>query len=225
LEDFTATRFPQLTRRDRRFFEGQPAPGKQTAETFAYDSFGNTTLYTDLGDDGPEDDTIATVRYTASDPACVATYIVGIADRIRVTDTGGAELRRRESTVDCTTGNVTQVRRFLANGSAAVTDMVHDNHGRLSRVTGPANAGGERSTLDYVYDTTVGVHVISVTDHFGHTSTATYNFKQALVATSTDSNGQTVTNSYDVFGRLATVVGPYEQGTGRITLAFQYNPH
>ena len=98
LEDFTATRFPQLTRRDRRFFEGQPAPGKQTAETFVYDSFGNTTVYTDLGDDGPEDDVVATVRYTArrGDPACLTTYIVGIADRIRVDGRGrdGAEAPR-----------------------------------------------------------------------------------------------------------------------------------
>ena len=117
------------------------------------------------------------------------------------------------------------MRRFLADGSAAVTDMTHDDHGRLTRVVGPANAAGERTTLDYVYDTTVGVHVISVTDQFGHTSTATYNFKFAQVLTSTDRNNQTVTNTYDVFGRLATVVGPYEQGTGRITLAFQYNPH
>ena len=225
LEDFTATRFPQMTRRDRRFFEGQPAPGKQTAETFVYDAFGNTTVFTDLGDVGPEDDVIATVRYTASDPACQTTYIVGIADRIRVTDAAGTELRRRESDVSCASGNVSQVRRFLADGSAAVTDMTHDDHGRLTRVVGPANATGQRTSLDYVYDTTVGVHVISVTDHFGHNSTATYNFKFAEVTTSTDRNGQTITNAYDAFGRLATVVGPYEQGTGRITLAFQYNPH
>jgi RHS repeat-associated protein len=225
LEDFTATRFPQMTRRDRRFFEGQPAPGKQTAETFVYDAFGNTTVYTDLGDVGPEDDVVATVRYTASDPACQTTYIVGIADRIRVTDAAGTELRRRESDVSCATGNVSQVRRFLAGGSAAVTDMTHDDHGRLTRVVGPANTTGQRSSLDYVYEAVVGVHVTSVTDHFGHNSTATYNFKQALVATSTDLNGQTITNAYDAFGRLATVVGPYEQGTGRITLAFQYNPN
>jgi RHS repeat-associated protein len=225
LEDFTATRFPQLSRRDRRFFEGQPAPGKQTAETFVYDAFGNVTVYTDLADDGPEDDVVATVRYTASDPACQTTYIVGIADRIRVTDAAGTELRRRESDVSCANGNVGQVRRFLADGSAAVTDMTHDDHGRLTRVVGPANATGERTSLDYVYDTTVGVHVISVTDQFGHNSTATYNFKFAEVLTSTDRNGQTVTNAYDAFGRLATVVGPYEQGTGNVTIAFQYNPH
>jgi RHS repeat-associated protein len=227
LEDFTATRFPQLTRRDRRFFEGQPVPGKQTAETFAYDSDGNTTVYTDLGDDGTEDDVIATVHYTGAadgDPLCRTNHIVGIADRIRVTDAAGTELRRRESDIACATANPTQVRRFLGDGSAAVTDMTHDDHGRLTRVVGPANATGERTRLDYIYDTTVGVHVISVTDHFGHNSTATYNFKFAQVLTSTDRNGQTVTNSYDVFGRPVTVIGPYEQGTGRITIAFEYHP-
>jgi RHS repeat-associated protein len=227
LGEFTATRFPQLVRRDRRFFEGQPAPGKQTAETFAYDAFGNTTVFTDLGDDGPADDVTATVHYTGADdgdPACRASYIVGEADRIRVTDAAGAELRRRESTVNCATGDVTQVRRFLADGSAAITDLTYDPFGRLSTVVGPANAGGERETLAYTYDAIVGVHVTSTTDQFGHTSTADYNFKQSAVTTSTDRNGQTVTNAYDAFGRLATVVGPYEQGTGQVTISFEYHP-
>ena len=224
LEDFTATRFPQLIRRDKLFYEGQPTAAKQTAETFAYDTFGNVTVYTDLADAGPEDDVTATMRYTADDPACRTSYIVGIADRIRVTNAGGAELRRRESTVNCTTGNVTQVRRFLADGSAAVTDLSYDPEGKLTHVVGPANLNGERATFDYTYDAVVRVHVASVTDQFGHRSAATHNFKFAAIATATDRNGQQITNTYDRFGRLTTVIGPYEQGTGRTTIDFTYNP-
>ena len=52
LQDFTDTRFPQLTPRNNLFFEGQPTAGQQTSETFAYDSFGNVTNYADLGDAG-----------------------------------------------------------------------------------------------------------------------------------------------------------------------------
>src|SRR5262249_11535487 len=42
----------------------------------------------------------------------------------------------------------------------------------------------------------------------------------------TDENGQVISNSYDNFGRLVTVTGPYEQGgTGNpITISFSYAP-
>jgi RHS repeat-associated protein len=224
LEDFTATRFPQLIRRDKLFYEGQPTPAKQTAETFAYDTFGNTTVYTDLADTGTEDDVTATVRYTADDPACRANYIVGIANRIQVTDASAALLRRREATVNCTTGDVTQVRSFLADGSAAVTDMRYDSEGKLVHLDGPANLNGDRAFFDYAYDTVVRVHVERVVDQFAYRATATHNFKFAEFATVSDRNGQTVTNTYDRFGRLATVTGPYEQGTGQTTIDFSYNP-
>ena len=47
-----------------------------------------------------------------------------------MTDVAGSQLRRREADVSCTTANITQVRRFLANSSAAVTDMSYDLEGK-----------------------------------------------------------------------------------------------
>jgi YD repeat-containing protein len=70
----------------------------------------------------------------------------------------------------------------------------------------------------------VRVHVESVTDSFGYVSTATHNFKFAEILTATDRNGQIVSNAYDNFGRLVSVIGPYEQGTGAATITFAYNP-
>ena len=224
LEDFTATRFAQMVRRDRLLYEGQPSPGKQTAETFTYDTLGNIILYTDLGDTGTDDDVTAAVNYTADDPACRANYIVGIPDRIQVTSAAGTEFRHREATINCVTGNVTQVRQFLADGSAAVTDLIYDGEGKLTRAVGPANLNGERATLDYTYDTVVREHVESLIDQFLYRSTATHNFKFAEALTTTDRNGQRITNTYDPFGRPTTVTGPYEQGTGRTTIDFSYNP-
>jgi Xanthomonas XOO_2897-like deaminase len=66
--------------------------------------------------------------------------------------------------VDCTTANVTENRRFLASGAAAVTDMTYDGEGKLTSVAGPANLNGERYSLAYTYDPVVRVHVESVTD-------------------------------------------------------------
>jgi hypothetical protein len=122
-----------------------------------------------------------------------------------------------------------QNRRFLANGSDAVTDMSYDSEGKLTTVTGPANLNGERYGLTYIYDTVVRVHVESVTDNFPapqgpYVSTSTHDYKFAEVTSATDENGQVVSNAYDNFGRLATVIGPYEQGTGNTTITFAYSP-
>ena len=124
-------------------------------------------------------------------------YIVGIADRVTVTDAAGNTLRRREDDVDCTTANVTENRGFLADGSTAVTDMTYDGEGKLTNVVGPANLNGERYRLAYTYDTVVRVHVESVTDSFGHVSTSTHDFKFGETTSTTDKNGQVVSNSYD----------------------------
>jgi hypothetical protein len=48
-------------------------------------------------------------------------------------------------------------------------------------------------------------------DSFGYVSNATDDFRFGGVATSTDENGQLITNNYDNFGRLIHVTGPYEQ--------------
>src|SRR5262249_39410706 len=157
-------------------------------------------------------------------PLCITNYIVGIADRVTVTDVAGNQLRRREADVDCTTGNVTENRRFLANGSAAITDMTYDGEGKLTAVTGPANLNGERYSLTYNYDTTVDIYVEKVTDSFGYFSTSTHDFRFGEVTSTTDENAQVITNSYDNFGRLIHVTGPYEQGTVNTTIDLSYAP-
>src|SRR5207244_5385412 len=57
----TATGFPQLTRADRRFYEGQLSPGKTTFTTNTYDAFGNIATFADAGEIGAGDDVLATI--------------------------------------------------------------------------------------------------------------------------------------------------------------------
>ena len=52
----TATVFPQHVRIDRRFYEGQAAPGKTTYTEQGYDALGNMTRMFDAGEAGPQDD-------------------------------------------------------------------------------------------------------------------------------------------------------------------------
>ena len=219
----TATVFPQLVRTDRRFYEGQPTPGKTTFSTMEYDALGNVTRSFDAAEAGPADDVDTRVRYTAEDPACQASHIVGTPDVIDVYG-GGTLMRHRESTVDCATGDVTQVRARLASGDTAVTDLDYFANGNLRSVLSPPNERGQRYRLDYTYDTVVDTHVESIVDSFGYRSASTHNFKYATVESTTDFNSQTVRNTYDSVGRLDTVTGPYEAAESRVTIDFDYHP-
>src|SRR5712692_5533264 len=215
----TATIFPQLTRTDRLFFEGQLSPGKTTFTTHTYDAFGNIATFADDGEPGTTADNVfATITYTNCQPA----YIIK-PNHIEVRG-NGTLMRLRDANIDCTTGNLTQVRQSLADLTTAVTDLTYFANGNLQTVTGPANKTGQRYTLTYTYDPTVATHVASITDSFGLSSQATYNLSFGKVATTTDTNANQTTNFYDAVGRIASIVGPYEQGQATATLGFEYHP-
>ncbi|WP_224282162.1 SpvB/TcaC N-terminal domain-containing protein [Streptomyces sp. LS1784] len=221
----TASVFPQLTRVDKKFHEGAREPAKATHTVMAYDEYGNLTGSFDAGDDGIEDDVQTDFAYTASDPACRDRHLVGLArsvsQRATATDT---PLRHREATVDCATGALRQIREHVTPTDIAVTDLEYHPDGNLRSVTRPANKSGQRYKLEYGYDAVVGVHVESVVDSFGYRSATTHNLKYGLPERSTDQNNQPLSRSYDSVGRLDSVTGPYEAGSGRVTIAFAYHP-
>jgi len=211
----SATVFAQLVRTDRRFFEGTSTAAKNTFTTLHYDAVGNVDQSTDAGDAGTADDVVTTTAYST----CVRDLPVSFT----VTG-GGTPMRRREGTVDCASGKLTQLRQFLADGQAAVTDLEYLSDGNLRRVTSPPNATGQRYQISYEYDPTAATHVARTTDSFGLTSTATYDLRFGLVASNVDTNNNPTSYVYDEFGRTASVTGPYETGTGTPTIRFEYHP-
>jgi len=170
------------------------------------------------GDVGAQDDTLSTIEYSA----CADTYIVGTPIRIVVTG-NGAVMRQREAMVDCASGDVTQVRQYLASGEAAVTDLSYFPNGNLQQVTDPPNC---TAALPAHLRIRSGRANARGADHrhLGYSSTATYNYHYGVVATSTDLNQNSIGYAYDQFGRLVTVIGPYEQGGTRPTISFEYHP-
>jgi RHS repeat-associated protein len=219
----TATVFPQLSRVDKRFYEGQASPGKSTFTQTDYDAVGNVIRTFDAGDAGTADDVETRTGYTVTDPACQSRYIVGAANFMEQR-ASGTLLRHRESTVDCTTGTVNQVRAALADGSTTVTDLEYFDNGNLKSVTGPPNQAGQRYRLEYGYDTVAAIHVESIVDSFGYRSSSTHNMKFGLAETTTDQNNQQVRMAYDSVGRTAWVTGPYELAENRHTIDFEYHP-
>lgn len=215
----TATIFPQLVRTDRRWFEGQATAGKTTFSTMTYDEFGNVSRQVDLNEAGTADDVETRIDYTR----CLDTGITGTPTSIEVRG-NGTLMRKRLATIDCSTGDLTQHRAFLADGTSAVTDLTYFGNGNIKSVTSPSNERGQRYRLDYTYETTADTHVASITDSFGYRSTMTYNLKYGQVETTTDVNNQVMRQLYDSVGRVDTVTGPYEIGEGRVSIDFEYHP-
>jgi len=221
----TATVFPQLARTDKRFHEGAAAPGVSTYVEMAYDQYGNLIRSFDAADVGTADDVEARFGYTAADPACQARYIVGTANFVQERGTTPDTLmRHRQSTVDCATGDVRQVREYLADGTAAVTDLDYFTNGNLRAVTGPVNKTGQRYRLEYGYDTVVDTHIESTVDSFGYRSSSTHNIKYGQTELTVDQNDQRMRTLYDSVGRPDSVTGPYEWGSDRVTIDFEYHP-
>lgn len=217
----SASIFPQNTRIDQRFYEGGSVAGKSTFRSYTYDTLGNIETSFDAGDEGTLDDLTARYAYSNQSAACVANYIVGVPTEIEAYG-GGALLRHRTATVDCATGNVSQVRESFASNDTAVTDLVYFSDGNLRQVIGPANHRGQRYQVSYTYDTVVATHITGISDSFGYASSATVNFKYGKPASMTDLNGNVTTTTYDRFGRLSSVTGPYEQGGPVPTIRFDY---
>jgi RHS repeat-associated protein len=218
----TQTLFPMLVKTERHFYEGGQGD-KSTYTTQEYDALGNVTHFADSGDTGSADDVEALINYSTG---CTDSYIVGRATDITVVGNGQL-MRSRRGAIDCATGNLTRLSQFLDDGSAAVTGLAYFPNGNLQTLTGPANAKGQRYTLNYAYDNAVSTYVTGISDSFGYSSGAAYDYNFGKPLTTTDLNGNVISYVYDPYGRTTAVKGPYEQpgsgtSSGNTTLQFTY---
>lgn len=223
--------FPELRSvqktRSERLADG--STGSETISTevrHQYDLLGNVVDVVDLGDAGVTDDFHAVISYTTGDASCADRYIVGLANSIIVTNTAGATLRRREADFDCAggTGHMDRLRQFFDGTGFAQTDFAFEPNGNLSSIEGPENHRLQRYKLELSYDSVVQSHVTGVSDSFENSSSSDYDFRFGQETESVDENGQRISRTFDDFGRLQDLTGPFEQNTGHKTIAFDYQP-
>ncbi|MGA7672007.1 MAG: SpvB/TcaC N-terminal domain-containing protein [Nitrolancea sp.] len=214
--------FPRLDQTIQSYYWGQATPEKSETVTYQHDALGNTTEISDSGD-GSLNALTAMIQYVS----CPDVYLFNVPTNTVVTDVNGTVLRHQEADVPCGEGAPTQIRQYQADGSFAQTDVTYydgtGEHYNIKSVTSPPNLNGQRYEVDYAYDPT-DTYVAQTTDSFGYSSSATYDPFYGTIASSTDINGNTTSYSYDVFGRLASVTGPYQQGTGNASVTYEYHP-
>ncbi|MDH5382327.1 MAG: hypothetical protein OEW75_15840, partial [Cyclobacteriaceae bacterium] len=120
-------KFPILVSTEQQIYEGQSSPGLTTRSRYEYDDLGNMTFIHDEGGEGSDDDLEAIVTYHRYE----GPYIMGSPKSIEVKG-NGTDYRRREATIDPTTGQVTQIRQYLeGDQGASVHDLTYDVYGNL----------------------------------------------------------------------------------------------
>ncbi|MEM9928492.1 MAG: toxin TcdB middle/N-terminal domain-containing protein [Bacteroidota bacterium] len=203
--------FPLLLERQENYYEGEATAQVSRRTTFAYDSIGQILVKTDFGDGTPEDELRTEYVYHDYD----ATYLAGQVKSIKVFG-GGQLLRHSEMEID-ERGNITQLRKFLTDQTAAVHDFTYDEWSNVTSATRPPNDNGERMQYLYTIDSIEHMYPEEITDSYGYTSTAKYEFKYGQLLEETDVNGHTVTYALDEHGRVNNITLPKDS-----TFSFKY---
>ena len=189
-----------------------------------YDSKGRVIRYIDSGNiSTPTDDYSSTITYH-NEPALVAKNIISIPESIQVF-VGSTLVRQRNTLVDTTNGNITQISAKIDTTNDAITTMTYDTYSNLKTIVCPANYNGNSMSYNYTYDTENNKYVIGISDAFGYTSAALYDARFDKITETTDLAGNKMQYVYDSFGRTTIVRGPKEINAGiPYTLKFQYYP-
>src|SRR5262249_8737687 len=103
----------------------------------------------------------------------------------------------------------------------ATSSLEYDAFGNLARVVSPPNEAGERQSHTYTLDAVTHHYVATVTDGFGLTSSTDYDLRFCEPAVSRDANGSTFTRTYDDFGRMIRLRGPYDGADAAIEMSYR----
>ncbi|WP_181893758.1 RHS repeat-associated core domain-containing protein [Bergeyella zoohelcum] len=152
--------------------------------------------------------------------------ILGVPKEVKVYIVDGNQrtLRRHRATVigDAQKGQIAHYITYTGTG-AAYTSYDYDTFGNITRVQYPANANGERYTLQYVYDGQLSKYPIRITDSFGYQSESQYEPLFDNVLMTRDWSGNEMHYEYDSRGRITVVNSPYQQGSSFKTIRYEYS--
>jgi RHS repeat-associated protein len=216
----TGKAFLASVKTQKNFYEGGSTAQKNTSMTYRYDVLGNIIGFTDFGDTDTDDDITSTISYHS----VPSKYILGTPSSVIITS-NGQTIRKSETSLNFLTGDITQIRKFLQDGTTAKYDLEYDNYGNLTKITRPENANGERLHFQYLYDPEVHTYTTNVSDGYGYSSSSTYDYKFGQMLLNTDLNGHQIRYEIDKLGRITTITGPFEIQAGKpYTIAFEYHP-
>ncbi|MFD1602133.1 SpvB/TcaC N-terminal domain-containing protein [Flavobacterium artemisiae] len=211
--------FVGMIHANQKIYEG----GTEYLETNTfntYDANGNITQYEDLGNGTADDKVTAKITYHES----ATPYFGGIPKQLEVYTTDGLR-RKRATTIDTKTAEVTQIKNYAASDKIAITDIEYDTYGNLQKITGPKNHKDQRMTLEYTFETENHQYMTEIKDAFGYQNKMEYDYRYGVPLKTTDRNDQSTIYTLDAKGRPAAIKAPYEIASGKsYTIAYEYFP-
>ncbi|MBI4526756.1 MAG: hypothetical protein HY695_23410, partial [Deltaproteobacteria bacterium] len=212
---YTGVNFVSLSRVDNYKWDGQQT-SYQTAQTFAYDSYGNPTQTYSYGKVALAGDERDERTDWTVDPA---TWIHR-PTRTALYDNAGGTVREKWLTYD-TLGRLIREESRLAGpqgnpGNPAVT-YGYNSYGNRTTVTDPRSCA---TTTTYDASQT---YPATVTNCLSHPATTfVYDDRFGAITSQTDSNSQTTTSDYDEFGRIIRITGPLDTSSTYGTVSYEY---
>ncbi|HEV7238805.1 MAG TPA: RHS repeat-associated core domain-containing protein [Thermoanaerobaculia bacterium] len=211
-----------------RFHERVSAATKETAQRYLeHDAFGNVLQMVDEGDEGTSDDLCALFTYDTR-PELLAANIVDRATSVEVrgaTNRDGAwqcdgpRLRFRAGEYDLS-GRLIAHRTHADNAGTRVATLRFE-YEATGFMTASSDGTGYRA--EYVPDEAIHLFAKETRDSFLLSARATHDLRFQVPTEVIDANGEKQTSTYDTFGRLIAVAGPYELAAGIESAKFEYS--
>jgi len=203
--------FPYLSQKNDYVYDGTQTY-KQATTSFTYDSYGNVIrkyLYGDLAISGDERDEYTKYQYDT------VNWLVSLPSHTYVNDSGGVTKAQAWFTYD-TKGNLLTKTSWLNGGAYPVTTYTYDSYGNVATIK---DARNYTSTISY--DSTY-TYPVQMTNPLGHKVRKTYDYRFGQVLTETDTNNNTTTYLYDVFGRIVKITNPNDTASTYGTMSYFY---
>ena len=204
-----------------RYYEQESSPRIVTEIVRRYDDKRNVVEYITKGDTSHTGEYLrAVISYRKG----LGHNLISLPDTIIVMNAQHDTLRKRTAVYD-SFGRMAQLKQHF-DGSIAEYDFIHDLYGNVDTMKFPHNYLGQRMFRWYKYDPEVLTYPCVISDAFGYSSYADYDYTCGKPTCVTDINGYSMFYKYDCYGRLTTLIGPNEAGNGDdpYTISVAYYP-
>ncbi|RJQ49681.1 MAG: hypothetical protein C4538_01680, partial [Nitrospiraceae bacterium] len=221
---YANTSMPYLSQKDDYEYDGA-STARQATVTFTYDSYGNVREKHFLGDVSNSNDQ----RYEFTEyylDGQIGNWLVSLpkntcVSNVLITDCneGSGNLKAKDSfTYYPNTGNLWTKTSWFNGGVSPVITYTYDSFGNVETITDAKN----NPPTTIIYDSDTHTYPWKIINSLNQTIERTYDYGLGKVLTEKDTNDNTTTYQYDVFGRIKKVISPNDIASVYGTVSYYY---
>ncbi len=159
-------------------------------------------------------------KYTVLKYSTNTSVPISVLSDIEVYSDNGTDLEGHYYVYDggnLSVGNLTSIYDYTPSENILIDTLSYDAYGNLISLQ-----DANQNTTTISYDSATHTFPISTTNALGQTTQMTYNVGTGQILSKTGPNGNTTSYSYDAFGRLTSVIKPYDSASSP-SMKYSYN--